>query len=287
MAGILFNLFYLLRSRFFSTQISKLTHPWGFPLPPVLHQTLDRTFTDNYDEILILGDIHGCFDEMLECIKTVHHSNNSKILKIFVGDLVNKGEKNVEVLKYLMNDGKNDCIAVRGNHDEIVIREYLKIKNEGKVPSPTNQWIQELHQEQIDYIVKLPYTITLNDLNILIVHAGLVPGIPLEENQPLNMVSMRNLIIESDSNGNKYTPNKSDKEGEPWASLWQGPTHIYFGHDAKRRLQLHKFATGLDTGCVYGGHLTAKFVKGPRRGTFVNVKAKKVYQPITEPSVVN
>jgi len=48
--------------------------------------------------------------------------------------------------------------------------------------------------------------------------------------------------------------------GEPWASQWQGAEHIFFGHDARRKLQLYPKATGLDTGCLYGFELTGVYM---------------------------
>src|SRR5690606_4669297 len=73
---------------------------------------------------------------------------------------------------------------------------------------------------------------------------------------------------------------------EPWAARYTGDPHIVFGHNSRLGLQLAPRATGLDTGCVYGGRLTA-LVLGPgepipgepeeRRARLWSVPAARVY----------
>ena len=103
--------------------------------------------------------------------------------------------------------------------------------------------------------------------DVLVVHAGLRPGRAPDDEERTNLLTMRS--IRADGSGSKRID-----EGVPWASLWSGPDHVLFGHDAVRGLQEWPFATGLDTGCVYGRQLTAMLLPGRR---LVSVAAKKAY----------
>lgn len=251
-------------------------HSLGLPFPPTMHLVLDEQYLSQFKEILIIGDVHGCYDE-LEILLTKARAFHSTTLKIFAGDLVNKGPKNIEVIRKLRM--MPSVLSVRGNHDEVVLREYYNSQDSNYKLKDKNKWIKDLTHEDADFLNNLPYTISLPSLNIVVVHAGLIPGVPVHFNNPVDMVNMRNVVVGDYFWRGGLRARKDDKEGEPWAFLWPGPDHVYFGHDAKRMLQDYPYATGLDTGCVYGNWLTGRFITGPRSELYVTVAACRVYTP--------
>jgi hypothetical protein len=73
-------------------------NPWvlaGNPLPPVIHQVVKQQQLGS-GRLLVVGDVHGCFDELQQLLQTVDYKQGSDNL-VFVGDLVNKGPKSAEV----------------------------------------------------------------------------------------------------------------------------------------------------------------------------------------------
>ena len=135
-------------------------------------------------------------------------------------------------------------------------------------------WVKDFQPEDIDFLFNQPYTISVPAYNVIVVHAGLVPGVPLDCQRPIDMATMRGVVKESDG---RYTGTAAKHVG-PWAALWCGPAHVYFGHNASRGLQQHTFATGLDTGCVYGRELTGAMIASPgQQPVLYSVPAKQIH----------
>ena len=165
---------------------------------------------------------------------------------MLVGDLVAKGPDSAGVVGWARESGAD---AVLGNHDDHVLRA-VRGRHARKVRH--RAVAETLSAADVDWLEARPLWLRLDapaKRPHLVVHGGLVPGVPVEQQDARPPPHLRSITAEGE-------PSKRI-EGAPWAALWHGPEHVVFGHDAVRGLQQHPFATGLDTGCVYGRELTA------------------------------
>lgn len=211
---------------------------------------------------LVVGDVHGCLAELDQLLELAFREGDRQV--VLAGDLVAKGPDSSGVLRRARELG---ALAVRGNHDQKLIR-WRQAVQAGEAEPPS---LGEEHAEaavQLDegdwaYLKSLPYYLRLEEHRAIVVHAGLVPGVPLEEQREQDMLNMRS--IRADGSASKRI------EGVPWASRWPGPELVLFGHDAVRGLQMYAHAVGLDTGCVYGGRLSGYLLP---EGRLVQVDAR-------------
>ena len=212
---------------------------------------------------LFIGDVHGCASELDALLEECGWQPGERV--VLVGDLVAKGPDSAGVVSRARELGLQ---AVRGNHDEHVLRWHQGHQKPGKKLKPEHQQVLDtLTPEDWKYLDSLPLYLRLPELNAIAVHGGVVPGVPLKEQRQEHLLNLRSITLDG-------KPSKRVADGWPWASLWKGPELILFGHDAVRGLQRHKHAYGLDSGCVYGGRLTAYVLP---EGRFYSVPAKRAY----------
>ena len=157
--------------------------------------------------ILIVGDIHGCADEFRELLAMHRHPDDTLIL---VGDLVNKGPKSAEVVPLARELG---AFAVVGNH-ELASLAGRHARQGGQKPDEAAkryEWTDAMSEADVEFVRTLPYTLSLPLHNAIVVHAGLVPGVALEEQSLHHMVSMRTLRPAGAGGG--HTAFEGDEDG--------------------------------------------------------------------------
>jgi hypothetical protein len=226
-----------------------------------------------YDDVvrtLVIGDVHGCLRELDDLLARSGWTPEARL--VFVGDLVAKGPDSAGVIARARELGGS---AVRGNHDHRCLswRDAVKAGREPPPLGPSHRAVCEaLTEDAWTWLEAQPHHLRLDDVNAIVVHAGLVPGRPLEAQRPEDMMNMRSIRPDG-------TVSRRVDEGVPWGSLWPGPLEVVYGHDALRGLQRHAHATGLDTGCVYGGRLTGYWL--PDR-ELVSVPAQRSWFPVAE-----
>jgi serine/threonine protein phosphatase 1 len=207
---------------------------------------------------IVVGDIHGCYDELMALMEKVNLGDRDRVVS--VGDLITKGPKNREVLEIFMTDPRFSSVI--GNHDLQLRRKWYG--EDVDLKPAQREAHRELKGEKDHYaslLNRLPFWIDLG--THLVVHAGLRPNVELYSQTTGDLTRLRTL-----------GPDRESEEGTPWYHVYYGEKTVLFGHWPAAEPRRGKKAIGLDTGCVYGYHLTAYIIETEE---FVNVKARKAY----------
>jgi Calcineurin-like phosphoesterase len=222
---------------------------------------------------VVIGDVHGCRRELEELLDRIGFSSGDRL--VFVGDLIARGPDSLGVLDVARRTG---ALIVRGNHEQKLLDwradESIPL---GRTHLDVARSLRDVHWSLLE---TSSLWLDLAEHGARVVHAGVLPGVAIERQDPHTLMHIRTVGV----HGSKKSSAKA--RGIPWASLYSGPPQIIFGHNALGGLQLHPWATGLDTACVYGGSLTAMVLKrgervplsmSRRRALLVSQRAVRVY----------
>ncbi|KAI9762023.1 MAG: hypothetical protein M4579_000659 [Chaenotheca gracillima] len=241
--------------------------------------------------LVIVGDIHGCKDELTKLLEKVSFDKKNDHL-ISTGDMITKGPDSLGVVDMLQDMGAS---CVRGNHEDrvLLLHRQMNIAHV-ELPGPdenvnrTNDDLEEesfnhgdykdralaseLSRKQFEFLKECPVILRVGTVDqlgeLVVVHAGLAAGVDLKNQDPFNVMNMRTVDLET------HVPSV-DHDGMAWSKLWNryqnrlpssDRTTVIYGHDAKRGLQIGKYSKGIDSGCLRGGKLTAFVIESGTDG---------------------
>ena len=235
----------------------------------------------------IIGDVHGCFDELHSLLTTLGYEINSAHevrhpegrKAIFLGDLVDRGPKTPDVLKLVMSMTESgQAFAVPGNHDTKLMRKLRG--RDVQITHGLAESLQQLEQEPPEFkervatfIDELVSHYVLDDGRLVVAHAGLK-----EELQGRGSGKVRDFAQYGETTG------ETDEFGLPvrynWAAEYRGKATVVYGHTPVPEPEWLNSTICIDTGCVFGGKLTA--LRYPEK-ELVSVQALRTYYEPAKP----
>ncbi|KAK4503074.1 hypothetical protein PRZ48_006501 [Zasmidium cellare] len=184
--------------------------------------------------LVFVGDVHGCKEELVKLLKEVEFDENSDHL-VLVGDVISKGPDNVGVLDELI---RLNASSVRGNHEDRILQVARSAHNtlsstSSKGHAKDLALLKQLKPRHIEYLRSMPLMLHIPSLpqaakpthkkdspiseHILVVHAGVVPGVPFSKQDPYYIMNMRSI------NRRTHVPSAlhaSSKNEKPWFDVW-------------------------------------------------------------------
>lgn len=235
----------------------------------------------------VIGDVHGCCDELEELLDRLGYVRNESSIwshpagrkAIFVGDLVDRGPRIVDTLKTVMAMSRAGvALCVPGNHDI-----KLKRKLDGRdvaIAHGLDRTLEELERETPEFRADVQKFIdglvshyVFDEGRLVVAHAGMK-----EEMQGRGSAKVRDFALFGETTG------ETDEFGLPvrynWASEYRGRATVVYGHTPVPEPDWLNRTINIDTGCVFGGRLTA--LRWPEK-ELVSVPAHRTYAEPARP----
>ena len=245
-----------------------------------------RELTGPFD---VIGDIHGCLGELESLLTTMGYTierddagrpvdatSPPGRTAVFGGDYVDRGPDSVGVLRLVMGMvGSGTALAVPGNHENKLVKALRgrKVTTSHGLAETLEQLeseSDEFRREVVEFCDGLVAHLVLDGGKLVVAHAGLI-----EKYHNRASGRVRSFALYGDTTG------ETDEFGlpvrYPWAQDYRGSATVLYGHTPVPEVEWENNTACLDTGCVFGGKLTA--LRYPER-EIVSVPAEKVwYEP--------
>ena len=235
----------------------------------------------------LIGDVHGCADELQELLTTLGYAKDdtgawphpARRTVVFLGDLVDRGPGIPEVLRIVMRMVEaGHALAVPGNHDMKLMRKLrgrdVHITH-GLQESLTQLELEspEFRTRVADFLDDLVSHYVLDDGRLVVAHAGMKA-----EMQGRGSGKVRDFALYGETTG------ETDEFGLPvrynWAAEYRGQAMVVYGHTPVPEPEWINQTINIDTGCVFGGRLTA--LRYPEK-ELVSVAAHRTYAEPVRP----
>ena len=265
-----------------------MTSPEEVAGATITRQPLWNNLTREHGPFDIIGDVHGCYDELIALLTLLGYQVDNAELKamppagrkaIFVGDLVDRGPGIPQVLRLVMNmveDGAAFCVP--GNHDIKLMRKLRG--RDVQLTHGLADSIEQLDKETPEFkqgVVKflddLVSHYVFDDGKLVVAHAGMK-----QEMQGRGSGKVRDFALYGETTG------ETDEYGLPvrynWAAEYRGKAMVVYGHTPVAEPEWLNGTINIDTGCVFGGRLTA--LRYPER-ELLSVPAERIYYAPAKP----
>ena len=214
----------------------------------------------------IIGDVHGCYEELVELLQRLGYKIAQDVVvpplgrkAVFLGDLVDRAPmapQVVELVRAMVMAGHALCVP--GNHDVKFVRAARgrKVQLTHGLARTMEQYAQResVYSGELvvaaDFLDQLISHYVLDEGRLVVAHAGLTQFL-----QGRSSGTVREFCLYGDVTG------ETDEEGYPirrdWAVNYRGPAKVVYGHIVVPRAEWINNTINIDTGCVFGGRLTA------------------------------